>query len=54
MPDFFRYKPFRGRLVPMITIGLKIGAAWYPVEVCVGSGAVYTGLRAQIADSAGR
>ena len=53
MPHVFRYKPFRGRLAPMITIGVKIGAVWYPVEVYVDSGAAYTVLRAQIADGVG-
>ena len=50
MPHVFRYKPFRGRLAPLITIGVKIGAVWYPVEVYVDSGSAYTVLRAQIAD----
>lgn len=53
MPHIFRYKPFRGRLVPLITIGVKIGATWYPVEVYVDSGSAYTVLRAQIADGVG-
>jgi predicted aspartyl protease len=53
MPDVFRYKPFRGRLVPMITIGVKMGAVWYPLEVYVDSGAAYTVLRAQIAEGVG-
>lgn len=37
----------------MITIGVKIGVVWYPVEVYVDSGAAYTILRAQIADGVG-
>lgn len=53
MATVFRYKPFRGRLAPMITIGIKIGATWYPVEVYVDSGAVYTVLRAQMAEGIG-
>jgi len=53
MPHVFRYKPFRGRLAPLITIGVKIGAVWYPVEVYVDSGSAYTVLRAQIADGVG-
>ena len=53
MPDVFRYKPFRGRLAPMITIGVKMGAVWYPLEVYVDSGAAYTVLRAQIAEGVG-
>lgn len=53
MLHVFRYKPFRGRLAPLITIGVKIEAVWYPVEVYVDSGSAYTVLRAQIADGIG-
>lgn len=53
MPGVFRYKSIRGRLAPIITIGVKAGGLWYPVEVYVDSGAVYTVLRAQIADGIG-
>jgi len=53
MTETFRYKPFRGQLAPMITIGVKMGTAWYPVEVYVDSGAAYTLLRADIADGVG-
>jgi len=37
----------------MITIGVKIGGAWYPVEVYVDSGAAHTLLHAQIAEGVG-
>ncbi|MCJ7747359.1 MAG: hypothetical protein MUP27_06415 [Desulfobacterales bacterium] len=52
MPGLYRYKykPLRGRLVPMITIGVKIREVWYPVEVYVDSGAAYSLLHAQIAE----
>jgi hypothetical protein len=53
MQHVFRYKPLRGRLAPLITIGVRIGAIWYPVEVYVDSGSAYTVLRAQIADGIG-
>jgi hypothetical protein len=55
MPEIYRYKykSLRGRLVPMITIGVKIGEVWYPVEVYVDSGAAYTLLHAQIAEGVG-
>lgn len=53
MPHVFHYKPLRGRLAPLITIGVKIGTLWYPVEVYVDSGSAYTVLRAQIADGVG-
>lgn len=53
MPHVFHYKPLRGRLAPLITIGVKIGTVWYPVEVYVDSGSAYTVLRAQIADGIG-
>jgi len=51
--EVFRYKPLRGRLAPLITIGVKFGTVWYPVEVYVDSGAAYTVLHAQIADGIG-
>jgi hypothetical protein len=49
----FRYKPFRGRLAPIITLGVRVGTAWYPLEVYVDSGAVYTVLHARIAEAIG-
>jgi hypothetical protein len=42
MLHVFYYKPLRGQLVPLITIGIRIGAVWYPAEVYVDSGSVYT------------
>lgn len=53
MAEVFRYKPLRGRLSPMITIGVKLGTTWYPVEAYVDSGAAYTVLRAQLAEGVG-
>ena len=53
MPEVFRYKSIRGRLAPIITIGVKIEGLWYPMEVYVDSGAAYTLLHAQIADGIG-
>lgn len=53
MPIVFRYKPFRGHLAPIITIGVRIEATWYPIEVYVDSGSVYTVLHAQFADGVG-
>jgi predicted aspartyl protease len=53
MSYVFHYKTLLGRLVPLITIGVKIGEVWYPLEVYVDSGASYTILRSQIADSVG-
>lgn len=50
MTETFRYKPFRGQLAPMITIGVRMGTVWYPVEVYVDSGAAYTVIRADVAD----
>jgi len=49
----FRYKPFRGHLAPIITIGVRIEAVWYPLEVYVDSGALYTVLHARIAEGVG-
>jgi|GEM_PF-3351800 len=42
MLHVFYYKPLRGQLAPLITIGIRIGAVWYPVAVYVDSGSVYT------------
>ena len=53
MPHVYHYKSFLGRLVPMITIGIKIDEIWYPVEVYVDSGAAYTLLHAEIAEGVG-
>ncbi len=53
MPLIFRYKSVRGRLAPIITIGVKTGTAWYPIEAYVDSGAAYSVLHAQIADGVG-
>lgn len=53
MPMIFRYKPFRNRLAPIITIGVSIEAIWYPIEVYVDSGSVYTVLHARIAEGIG-
>ena len=53
MPIVFRYKPFKGYLAPIITIGVKLKADWYPIEVYVDSGSAYTILHAQIAEGVG-
>lgn len=52
-PVIFRYKTIRRQLVPIITIGMKIGNSWYPIEVYVDSGSAYTVLYARIADGVG-
>jgi len=52
-PIVFRYKPMRGRLAPIITIGVKMRDIWYPLEVYVDSGAVHTVFHAKIADGVG-
>jgi hypothetical protein len=49
----FRYKSIQGRLAPIITVGLKLQEAWYPVGTYVDSGAAYTLLHAAIAQGAG-
>jgi hypothetical protein len=53
MPTIFRYKPFQRRLAPIITIGVRIEATWYPIEAYVDSGSVYTVLHARIAEGTG-
>jgi len=49
VPQVFHYKSLRGKLAPLITVGVRINTIWYPVEVYVDSGAAYTILRAQMA-----
>jgi hypothetical protein len=49
----FRYKPFRGRLAPIVTVGVRLETLWYPLEVYVDSGSAYTVLHAQIAEGIG-
>jgi len=53
MQFIFRYKPFRGYLALIITIGVNINATWYPIEVYVDSGSMYTILHTQIAEGIG-
>ena len=48
--NVFRYKPIRGKLAPIITIGIKPKEIWYPIEVYLDSGAAYTLLHAQMAE----
>jgi len=50
-PIVFRYKPIRGRLGPIITIGVKIADIWLPIEVYVDSGAAFTVFHARTARS---
>jgi hypothetical protein len=52
-PIVFRYKPIRGRLAPIITVGVRIEGIWYPIEVYVDSGSAYTMPHARIADGVG-
>lgn len=53
MLTLFRYKPFRGQMVPIITIGIRIENIWYPIEVYVDSGAMYTVFHSRIAEGVG-
>lgn len=53
MTAVFRYKPFRRYPAPIITIGVRLEATWYPIEVYVDSGSAYTVLRAEIAEGVG-
>jgi len=52
-PVVFRYKPIRGRIAPLVTIGVKIGDIWYPLEIYADSGASYTVIHATVAVGAG-
>jgi len=49
----FRYKIAGGRPAPMVSVGLKLGDVWRPVEFYVDSGAAYTILRSKVADDVG-
>lgn len=51
--NVFRYKSIRGKLAPIITIGIKPVGIWYPIEVYVDSGAAYTLLHSQMAEGMG-
>ena len=41
MPTVYHYKSFQNRVVPIITVGVRIEEIWYPIEAYVDSGAVY-------------
>ena len=47
----FRYKSVQGRLAPIITVGLRMEEAWYPIGMYVDSGAAYTLLHADMAQT---
>lgn len=51
--SIFNYKSFKGRLMPLITIGLKVEGKWYPLEVYVDSGSFYSLFQAKIAEGIG-
>src|SRR5437867_4622381 len=52
-PIVFRYKLAAGRLSPMISVGVKLGSAWQPLELYLDSGATYTILRSTAARDSG-
>ena len=49
----FRYKSIGGRLAPIVTVGIRLGQTWLPVDVYVDSGAAYTLLHARVAQGVG-
>jgi hypothetical protein len=49
----YRFKSLGGQPAPMVTLGIKLGDTWLPVEVYVDSGAAYTLLHARVADGVG-
>jgi len=46
----YRYKRLEGLRVPIITLAIRYGERWHPVEAYVDSGATYSVFTAQVAD----
>ena len=49
----FLYKQVRGIYQPVIPVGIKFPSRWFPLDVYVDSGAEYTVIEAEIAQSIG-
>lgn len=46
----FPYRAIGRQRAPIVTIGIKVGQSWLPIDVYVDSGAAYTLLHARIAE----
>lgn len=49
----YRYKRLKDLRVPIITLAIRYGERWHPVEAYVDSGATYSVFTAQVADRLG-
>jgi len=49
----YRYKELKGLRVPIITLAIRYGERWHPVEAYVDSGATYSVFTVQVADRIG-
>jgi hypothetical protein len=49
----YRYKRLKNLEVPIITLAIKYGQRWYPLEAYVDSGATYSVFTAQVANRLG-
>jgi len=49
----YRYKELRGLRVPIVTLAIRYGDRWHPVEAYVDSGATYSVFTVQVADRLG-
>lgn len=49
----YHYKQLKGLRVPIITLAIRHGERWHPVEAYVDSGATYSVFTAQVAERLG-
>jgi len=49
----YRYKQLKGLRVPIVTLAIRYGERWHPVEAYVDSGATYSVFTVQVADRLG-
>ncbi|MBW2154653.1 MAG: retropepsin-like domain-containing protein [Deltaproteobacteria bacterium] len=49
----YRYKRLKNLEVPIITLAIRYGKRWYPLEAYVDSGATYSVFTAQVANRIG-
>ena len=49
----YRYKQLKDLRVPIVTLAIRYGERWHPVEAYVDSGATYSVFTTQVADRLG-
>jgi len=49
----YQYKRLKDLKVPIITLAIRYGEMWHPVEAYVDTGATYSVFTAQVADRLG-